>query len=176
MFISWLWSEVKSLSHVWLFATPWAVAHQATPSTGFSRQEYWSGLPFPSPGDLPDPGIELKSPALQADALPSEPPEQPMISWLRRVNLLERWIYQLSKGEIKLRVLFYFLSIYATMFMYYSWPAFLFFLTMSFFFFWPCFVECRILVPQTGIKPVPPAVEARSPEHWTLGSSQQIMS
>ena len=68
------WSEVKSLSHVRLFATPWTVAHQASPSMGFSRQEYWSGLPFPSPGDLPDPGIEPRSPALQADALTSEPP------------------------------------------------------------------------------------------------------
>ena len=47
---------------------PWTVAHQAPPSMGFSRQEYWSGLPFPSPGDLPDPGIEPRSPALQADA------------------------------------------------------------------------------------------------------------
>ena len=48
--------------------------HQAPPSMGFSRQEYWSGLPFPSPGDLPDPGIKPRSSALQADALPSEPP------------------------------------------------------------------------------------------------------
>ena len=69
-------SEVKSLSHVRLFATPWTVAHQAPPPMGFSRQEYWSGLPFPSPGDLPDPGIESRSPALQADALTSEPPGQ----------------------------------------------------------------------------------------------------
>ena len=66
--------KVKSLSHVWLFATPWTVAYQASLSMRFSRQEYWSGLPFPSPRDLPDPGIEPKSPALQADALPSEPP------------------------------------------------------------------------------------------------------
>ena len=57
---------------------PWTVAHQAPPSMGFSRQEYWSGLPFPSPGDLPDPGIELRSPALQADALTSEPPGKPI--------------------------------------------------------------------------------------------------
>ena len=54
--------------------TSWTVAYQAPPSMGFSSQEYWSGLPFPSPGDLPDPGIEPGSPALQADALPSEPP------------------------------------------------------------------------------------------------------
>ena len=55
------------------FATPWTIAYQAPLSIGFSRQEYCSGLPFPSPGDLPDPGIELGSPALQADSLPSEP-------------------------------------------------------------------------------------------------------
>ena len=66
--------KVKSLSRVRLLATPWTVAHQAPPSMGVSRQEYWSGLPFPSPGDLSDPGIESRSPALQADALPSEQP------------------------------------------------------------------------------------------------------
>ena len=64
---------MKLLSRVWLFATPWTVAYQAPPSMGFSRQEYWSGLPFPSPGDLPNPGIKPGSPALQADALNSEP-------------------------------------------------------------------------------------------------------
>ena len=67
--------KVKSLSHVQLFGTPWTVAHQASMSMGFSRQEYWSGLPFHSPGDLPNPGIEPKSPTLQADALPTEPPK-----------------------------------------------------------------------------------------------------
>ena len=74
-----LWQKVKvkSLSHVRLFATPWTVAHQAPLSMGFSRQEYWSGLPFPSPGDLPSPGIEAGSPALQTDVLTSEPPEKP---------------------------------------------------------------------------------------------------
>ena len=55
-------------------AIPWTVTHQAPPSMEFSSQEYWSGLPFPSPGDLPDPGIELGSPVLQADGLPFEPP------------------------------------------------------------------------------------------------------
>ena len=65
---------VKSLSRVLLFATLWTVARQAPLSMGFSRQEYWSGLPFPSPGDLPNPGIKPGSPALQADALSSEPP------------------------------------------------------------------------------------------------------
>ena len=57
---------------------PWTVAHQAPPSMGFSRQEYWSWLPFPSPGDLPDPGIEPRFPRLQADALISAPPGKPL--------------------------------------------------------------------------------------------------
>ena len=65
---------MKSLSRVRLLATLWTVAYQAPPSMGFSRQEYWSGLPFPSPGDLPNPGTEPRSPALEADALISEPP------------------------------------------------------------------------------------------------------
>ena len=60
---------MKSLSRVRLFATPWTVAYQAPQSTEFSGQDYWSGLPFPSPGDLPNPGIKPKSPALQADSL-----------------------------------------------------------------------------------------------------------
>ena len=64
--------DVKSLSRVRLFATPWTVAYEDPQSMEFSRQEYWSGFPFPSPGDLPDPGIEPGSPALSADALPSE--------------------------------------------------------------------------------------------------------
>ena len=64
---------MKLLSRVRLFAIPWAIAYQASPSVGFSRQEYWSGLPFPSPGDLPDPRIKPGSPALEADALTSEP-------------------------------------------------------------------------------------------------------
>ena len=65
---------MKLRSRVLLFATPWAVAHEAPQSMGFSRHEYWSGLPFPSPGDLSDPGIEAGSLTLEADALPSEPP------------------------------------------------------------------------------------------------------
>ena len=74
---------MQLLSCVRLFATPWTVAYQAPSSMGFSRQECWSGLPFPSPGDLPDPGIEPGSPALQADALLSEPPGKQEISvWI----------------------------------------------------------------------------------------------
>ena len=72
--IYWKWSR----SVVSDSATPWTIAYQALLSMGFSRQEYWSGLPFPSPGDLPNPGIEPGSPALQTDALPSEPPGKPL--------------------------------------------------------------------------------------------------
>ena len=68
--------KVKLLSRVWLFATPSTVASQAPPSMGFSRQGYWSELPLPSSEDLPNPGIEPGSCALQAESLPSEPPRK----------------------------------------------------------------------------------------------------
>ena len=68
---------VKLLSHVRLFVTPWTVAYQPPLSMGLFRQEYWSGLPFPSPGNFPDPGIEPESPALEVDSLLSEPPGKP---------------------------------------------------------------------------------------------------
>ena len=64
-------------SHVQLFVTPWIVARLTPPSMGFSRQEYWSGLSFPSPRDLPDPGVEPGSSSLEADALTSDPPGKP---------------------------------------------------------------------------------------------------
>ena len=67
-------STLRHSSHVLLIVTPWTVACQSPLSMEFSRQEYWSGLPFPSPGDLPDPGTELGSPTLQADYLPCKPP------------------------------------------------------------------------------------------------------
>ena len=74
------WGPVWSAcSHVWLFVTPGAVVHQAPLSMGFSRQEYWNGLPFPSPGDLPHPGIEAGSSALKAVSLPSVPPGKPCL-------------------------------------------------------------------------------------------------
>ena len=73
-------SCVSSLSRVRIFVTPWTVADQAPSSMGFSRQEHWSGLPFPSPGDLSDAGLEPGSSALQADALPSKPPGKPAVS------------------------------------------------------------------------------------------------
>ena len=74
---------VQLLDQVQLFVTPWTVVHQAPLSMGFPWQEYWGGLPFSFPGDLPDPGIELRSPALQADSLPSEPPGNPCFLLVR---------------------------------------------------------------------------------------------
>ena len=76
------WVKVKSLSRVRLFAAPQTVAYQAPLSMGLSRQQYWSRLPFPSPGHLPNSGLKLGSPALQTDALPSEPPGKSQPGWL----------------------------------------------------------------------------------------------
>ena len=110
--------KVKLLSRVQLFATPWTnVAHQALPSMGFSRHEYWSGLPFPSPGDLLDPGIEPRSPALQADTLTSEPPGKPKVikflycernDW--PVRLAPKWIIHICSfffAELSVWIIFY---------------------------------------------------------------------
>ena len=85
---------LSECSHVGLFATPRTVACQASLAMGFSRQEYRSGLPFPSPGDLPDPGIEPTSPAFQADALTSEPPGKPQQASKIRVQGLRPFIYE----------------------------------------------------------------------------------
>ena len=88
--------KVKSLSPVQLFVTPWTVAHQAPPSMRFSRQDYWSGLPLPSQGDLPNPGIELGSPMLQADCLPSEPPG---VLFMYIFTFLYRLGFMMSKAK-----------------------------------------------------------------------------
>ena len=106
-----IFSLVQLLSRVWLFATPWTVAYQASPSMGFSRQEYWSGLPFPSPGDPPNPGIKPGSPALQADALLSEPPgksysaikkntfESVLMRWIKLEPIIQSEVSQKDKGQ-----------------------------------------------------------------------------
>ena len=86
---------MKSLSHVWLFATPWTVAYQAPLSLKFFRQEYCSGLPFPSPRDLPNPEIKPGSPALQAGTLPSEPPGKPWFSLYSRLQMSRRPYFML---------------------------------------------------------------------------------
>ena len=82
---------VWSLCHVRLFVTPWTVAHQAPLFIEFSRQEYWSGLPFPSPGDLPDPGIEPRFLALQVYSLPSEPPGKPPLFYIPPNVIFKLW-------------------------------------------------------------------------------------
>ena len=86
---------MKSLSRVRLFVTPWTVAYRAPLSMGFSRQGYWSGLPFPSPGYLPDPAIKPRSATLEADALTSEPPgklakQETQVRSLGREDTLEK--------------------------------------------------------------------------------------
>ena len=109
---------VQSLSIVRLFATPWTAACQAPLSMRFSRQRYWSGLPFPSSGDLPNPGIEPRSPALQADSLPTELQEKPtvydkcLIKMEKAVNLHNKVL----RGREKLQshnfiILFYYFII-----------------------------------------------------------------
>ena len=89
-YVSKLKVKVKSLSCVRLFTTPLSIAHQAPLSMGFFRQEYWSGLPFPSPGDLPGPGIEPGSPALQTEALLSELPGKPVSKLNKSKNSYKR--------------------------------------------------------------------------------------
>ena len=79
---------VQSLSHVQLFVTPWTVAHQTPLFIEFSRQEHWSGLPFPPPRDLPDSGTEPMSAVLQADSLPSEPPRR-SLNWMVCLFIIE---------------------------------------------------------------------------------------
>ena len=82
---------VQSLSRVWFLLT-WTVAHQAPLSMGFSRQEYWSGLPFPSPGDLPDSGIQPVSPALAAGFFTTEPPGKSPGSWCLSGHMVPCWL------------------------------------------------------------------------------------
>ena len=81
---------LSRFSHIQLFVTLWTVAHQAPLSMRFSRQEYWSGLPFLSSGDLPDPGIKPRSPALWADSLPPEPPGKPYVYNIVSVSAIKQ--------------------------------------------------------------------------------------
>ena len=106
--------KVKSLSRVRLFATPWTVACQAPLSMGFSRQEYWNGLLFPSPGHLPDPGIEPGSPAFQADSLPFKLPGNKQIKLMYGNRNMEKEenakrLVGGRKGFFELLIMFYFL-------------------------------------------------------------------
>ena len=93
--------KVKSLSRVQLFVTPWTADYQVPQSMEFSRQEYWSGLPFPSPGDLTDSGIKPRSPTLQADILPSEPPGKPArMAVIKKSTNNKRWRGCGEKGTL----------------------------------------------------------------------------
>jgi len=119
-------SEVKSLSRVRLFVTLWTVAYQASPFMGFSRQEYWSGLPFPSPGDLPDSEIEPGSPALETDDLTSEPPGKPQNTGVGSLSLVQQIFLtqELNGGLLHCRRILYQLS--------YEGNAFIFFRDCNF--------------------------------------------
>ena len=97
-------SSVQSLSRVRLFVTPWTVAYQAPLSMGFSRQECWSGLPFPSPGDLPDPGIKPGSPALQAEALPSEPLGNGLLKGTKVLRVRLKYILRTNDSTLNTKV------------------------------------------------------------------------
>ena len=90
--------KVKLFSHIQLFVTSWTIAYQAPLSMGFSRQEYWSGLPLPSPRNLPDPGIEPGSPTLYADALPTEPPGKSIIRCLDNALSASPYIKRCALG------------------------------------------------------------------------------
>ena len=100
------WSEVKVIQS-WLFVTP-----QTIQSMGFSRPEYWSGYPFPSPGDLPSPGIEHRSPSLQMDSLPAEPQGKPKNTGVGILSLLQRIFLtqESNQGLLHCRQILYQLS------------------------------------------------------------------
>ena len=110
---------VRAFSHVQLFVTPWTVAHQSPLPVEFSRQEYWSGLPLPSPEDLPDSGIECRSLALQVDSLPSQPPGKYLdtVKWKELKTTLKKKIKRTSwwlkwKQKEKQRRTLYFWHLY----------------------------------------------------------------
>ena len=108
------------LCHLQLFATPWTATRQAPLSMGFSRPEYWSGLPCPPPGDLPNPGIEPRSPALQADSLQSEPLGKPKNTGVGSLSLLQRIFptQELNRGLLYCRQILYQLSYQRTYMLY----------------------------------------------------------
>ena len=92
--------HAQSLSCVWVFAAPWAVDRQAPMSTGFSRQEYWGGLSFPPPGDLPNPGMD---PALAGRFSTTEPPGEPLPAWSLQ-NSETRTEYSYVHGNIEIYI------------------------------------------------------------------------
>ena len=92
---------LSRFSHVQIFETLWTVALQAPLSLGFSRQDYWSGLPCPPLGDLPNPGIEARSPALQADSLPSEPLGKPQLSQIWFITWFQGYWAILASSDMR---------------------------------------------------------------------------
>ena len=94
--------EMKVAQHVQLFATPWTIK-----STEFSRPEYWSGWPFPSPGKSPNPRVEPRSPALQADSLPAEPPGKPRNPGMGSLSLLQGIFPTQCRGVLHCRQILY---------------------------------------------------------------------
>ena len=113
-FLKWKW---KSLSHVQLFATPWTIQ-----SVKFSRPEYWSGQPFPTPGDLPNPGIEPRSPALQVDSLPGEPTGKPKNIGVGSLSLLQGSFptQKSDQGLLHCRQILYQLSYQGSLFFFFN--------------------------------------------------------
>ena len=105
---------VQSLNHVQLFATPWAVAHQASLSMGILQAKYWSGLSCSPPGDLPNPGIKPRSPTLQADSLPAELQGKPKNTGVGSLSLLQ-WIFLTQESNwgnsVARRFLVFFLNL-----------------------------------------------------------------
>ena len=140
------------------FVTPWTVAHQSPPSVGFPRQEYWSGLPFPPPGDLPDPGIKAASPALAGRFYTTETPmasKQPVSLFSGPLRVTCRWT-SLNHTQ----------KIYASGVTYKGLLAPLLKI--------PPFLALALagtLFPPPGITAAPLAVEAWSPNHWASGKS-----
>ena len=176
------------LSCVWLFVTPWTVAHQAPLSMGFSRPEYWSGLPFPPPGDLPDPGMEPRSPTLQADSLPAMPqatmscqqnyeyahhiyhqrrvwaepagPADPVVSF---VSIRKHWRLLPRAGHQTCgsQTLFFCCFVFC---FFIRWDYFSFFSSFSFLYFGRATWLMGSWSPSTD--PRPSAVRVWSPNHW----------
>ena len=144
------------LTRVWLFATPWTVACQVPLSVGFSRQEYWNGLPSPPPGNLPNPGIEPASLALAGVFFTTRATcevlrEFAKIQSLGSQTTLLDWILE---GV--------------------SWVLHILFKASLYLFTWPCCVACGILVPPPDIESVLPAEEAWNPDHWTTRESLEL--
>ena len=129
--------KVKLLSRVQLFVTPWAAAYQAPLSMEFSRQEFWSGLPVPSSGDLPHPGINPGSPTLQAEVF---------TNWAIRDASHRHYVYLTYS---------------------FTWHFIYFLIFNILFFFWPISVWYGILNLPPGIKPVAPAVEVHIIDYYS---------